>query len=91
VSVVSAEDVDDGKPAADPYLLGAASLGLDPKRCAVFEDAAAGIASARAAGVAHVIGVGGATLNQDVDVAVRSLRGITFDGTRLTIPPEVMI
>jgi sugar-phosphatase len=91
VSVVSADDVENGKPAPDPYLAGAASLGLSPGRCAVFEDAGAGIASARAAGVACVIGVGAATLGEDVDIAVSSLRGITFDGARLMIPPDAII
>jgi sugar-phosphatase len=91
LAVVSADDVKNGKPAPDPYLAGAASLRLPPARCAVFEDAAAGVASARSAGVACVIGVGEATLDDDVDVAVSSLRGIRFDGVRLTIPPNVVI
>ena len=91
VTVVSADDVDKGKPAPDPYLAGAAALGLHPRQCAVFEDASAGVTSARAAGVAHVIGVGKATLGEDIDVAVSSLRGITFDGTQLRIPRDVII
>ncbi len=90
-SIISAEDIDNGKPAPDPYLSGAASLGLHPNRCAVFEDAAAGITSARAAGVACVIGVGESTVGEDVDVSVSSLRGITFDGTHLTIPADVTV
>jgi mannitol-1-/sugar-/sorbitol-6-phosphatase len=91
ISIVAADDVENGKPAPDPYLAGAASLGLPPGRCAVFEDAPLGVTSARAAGVACVIGVGEATLGQDVDVAVSSLRGITFDGVRLRIPPVVVL
>jgi len=90
-SVISADDVLHGKPAPDPYLAGAAALGLRAGQCAVFEDAAAGIMSARAAGVAHVIGVGETTLDGDVDVAVSSLCGITFNGTHLTIPRDVII
>ena len=57
----------------------------------MFEDAAAGITSARAAGVACVIGVGESTVGEDVDVSVSSLRGITFDGTHLTIPADVTV
>lgn len=90
-AVVAADDVENGKPAPDPYLAGAASLGLFPGRCAVFEDAPAGITSARAAGVACVIGVGQATLGQEVDVSVSSLRGIAFDGVQLRIPSDVVI
>jgi mannitol-1-/sugar-/sorbitol-6-phosphatase len=89
--VISADDVPHGKPSPDPYLAGSAALGLPPGLCAVFEDAAAGIASARAAGVARVIGVGETTLGQDVDVAVTDLRGISFDGTQLIIPYDIII
>ncbi|KAH8113225.1 phosphatase [Phellopilus nigrolimitatus] len=47
---VAAEDVDNGKPAPDPYLKGAELCKADPKRCLVVEDAPAGIASGRLAG-----------------------------------------
>jgi sugar-phosphatase len=50
--LVTADDVAHGKPAPDPFLLGAERLGVDPARCLVVEDAPAGIASARAAGCA---------------------------------------
>jgi mannitol-1-/sugar-/sorbitol-6-phosphatase len=89
--IISADDVERGKPAPDPYLAGARRLGRAPRNCAVFEDAPAGIISARRAGVARVIGVGEATLGEDIDVAVSSLSGITFDGARLTIPREVIV
>jgi len=45
-----------GKPHPEPYLKGAADLGFAPEQCVVFEDAPAGILSARAAGM-QVIGV----------------------------------
>ena len=40
---VTAEDVKEGKPNPDCYLLGAARLGASPQDCLVFEDAAVGI------------------------------------------------
>jgi sugar-phosphatase len=49
--LVTADRVERGKPAPDPYLLAARRLGVDPARCLVFEDAPAGIAAARAAGM----------------------------------------
>ena len=49
--LVTSDDVEHGKPAPDPYLLAARRLGVDPARCLVFEDAPAGIAAARAAGM----------------------------------------
>jgi sugar-phosphatase len=50
--VVTADDVQNGKPDPEPFALGAARLGLDPARCLVVEDAPAGLASGRAAGCA---------------------------------------
>jgi beta-phosphoglucomutase len=49
-AIVTAEDVARHKPHPEPYLTAARSLGLDPARCLVVENAPAGIASARAAG-----------------------------------------
>ena len=50
-AIVGADDVERGKPAPDPYLAVAAALDSDPSRCLAFEDSAAGIASAKAAGM----------------------------------------
>jgi len=54
--LVTADDVDRGKPAPEPYQRAAAQLGIDPERCVVLEDAPAGVESARQAG-ASVVGV----------------------------------
>ncbi|HYZ68176.1 MAG TPA: HAD-IA family hydrolase [Mycobacterium sp.] len=83
--LVTGEDVERGKPFPDPYLLAARRLGVSPQRCAVFEDAPAGIAAARAAGVETVIGVGPNAATADVFVAVADLRGVRFDGGCLQI------
>lgn len=50
-ATVSGDDVPDGKPNPAPYLLGAQRLDVRPDECLVIEDAAPGIASARAAGM----------------------------------------
>lgn len=55
-AVVSGDDVTHGKPHPEPYLTGAALLGVVPERCVVLEDAQAGILSGTAAGM-HVIDV----------------------------------
>jgi HAD superfamily hydrolase (TIGR01509 family) len=47
---VCGEDVAATKPDPEPYLLAAARLGADPRRCAVLEDSPNGVASAEAAG-----------------------------------------
>ncbi len=48
--IVNANSVTQGKPHPAPYLAGAELLGLRPEQCVVFEDAASGTKSARAAG-----------------------------------------
>lgn len=53
--VVTADDVEHGKPHPDPYLRGAELLGVAPKDAVVFEDAEAGIESALAAGMRCII------------------------------------
>jgi len=58
--VVVGEDVENGKPHPDPYLLAAQRLGIDPSQCLAIEDSPTGVASALAAGctvlaVPHVV------------------------------------
>ena|SRR5215471_1806624 len=50
-ALVGSDDVQRGKPDAEPYLRAAALLGVTPARCLVFEDAPAGIESACSAGM----------------------------------------
>jgi beta-phosphoglucomutase-like phosphatase (HAD superfamily) len=49
--VVSVQDVPRGKPAPDVFLRAAELLGVSPGNCCVVEDAATGVAGARAAGM----------------------------------------
>jgi sugar-phosphatase len=49
--MITANDVIHGKPSPEPFLKGAALLGVAPADCLVFEDSPAGIASARSAGM----------------------------------------
>jgi len=44
-------DVSNGKPAPDVFLLAAATLGIDPKQCVVFEDAPPGVEAGLRAGM----------------------------------------
>lgn len=49
--LVTSDDVVNGKPHPEPYLMGAERLGFYPEACLVIEDAPAGIESARAGGM----------------------------------------
>ena len=54
--VVAGDDVTNGKPHPEPYLLAAEKLGVDVKDCIAFEDSVTGLTSAEASG-AIAIGI----------------------------------
>jgi sugar-phosphatase len=86
--LVTAWDVERGKPHPDPYLLGAERLGFAPEDCVVFEDAVAGVEAGIEAGAGLVIGVSEHALASAADIVIRDLTGITFDGEVLVIPDK---
>ncbi|MFZ0641014.1 MAG: HAD family hydrolase [Candidatus Acidiferrales bacterium] len=47
---ITSDDIENGKPAPEPYLKAAELLGFDPGDCVVIEDAPAGVRSGKAAG-----------------------------------------
>ncbi len=53
-AIVSAEDVNKGKPDPEVYLTAASRVGVSPDRCIVVEDAIAGIEGARRAGMRSI-------------------------------------
>lgn len=57
-AMVCGEDVTCGKPDPQVFLIAADKLGRDPSECVVVEDAPAGIAAARAAGMIAVALIG---------------------------------
>ncbi|QNI37589.1 HAD-IA family hydrolase [Edaphobacter albus] len=77
--IVSADDVERGKPDPEPYRRGAELLGCRPEDCVVVEDAPSGIGAGKAAG-AQVLGVLGthsmSELNE-ADWVVRSLEEVS--------------
>ncbi len=74
--IVTSENVKEGKPHPAVFQQAAATLGLDPRCCVVFEDAPVGIQAARAAGC-RVVGVAtthpAEALRSSVDRVVRQL------------------
>lgn len=69
-AVVTGDEVVNGKPHPEPYLTGAARLGVDAARCVVVEDSPAGIASGLAAGSTVVAVPHVAPLPERPDVTV---------------------
>jgi len=53
--IVSGEDVTNGKPHPEPYLTGAAGLGLAPELCTAIEDSEPGARSALASGAQTIV------------------------------------
>ncbi|NMC52952.1 MAG: HAD family hydrolase [Chloroflexi bacterium] len=49
--LITADDVQNGKPSPEPYLAGARRMGLSVDRCVVIEDAPAGILAGKKAGM----------------------------------------
>lgn len=79
-AVVTGMDVTAGKPDPQVYLLAAERLNIKPARCAVVEDAPAGIAAARAATMASIgLASTGRTVQElgEADLVVRSLGELT--------------
>lgn len=72
------------KPNPEIYLTAVSKLGLDAAECIVFEDAKAGIAAARAAGVARVVGVA-TTLAEDVLRTQTDVDDVIKDYTEATL------
>ncbi|KPK84442.1 MAG: hypothetical protein AMJ81_05560 [Phycisphaerae bacterium SM23_33] len=74
-ATVTGQDVTRGKPDPQVFLIAAERLGLPPHRCAVVEDAPAGVEAANRAGMASVALTGTASREKlaHADLAVDSL------------------
>ncbi|SDD05295.1 HAD-IA family hydrolase [Glycomyces harbinensis] len=85
--LVAADDVTNGKPHPQPYLMAAKALGYDATDAVAFEDAPAGLVSAAAAGAATVV-VGGYAGAEARDLPrAADMRAVRVDqeGPRLTV------
>lgn len=87
--VVTIDDVENGKPAPDPYLKAARGMGIDPGHCIVIEDAPAGIKAAKTAG-ARVLAIpttNGADALSEADAVVSRFADIAVavNGERLAV------
>lgn len=80
-AIVTGRDVQRGKPDPQVFLLAAARLGVEPLRCAVIEDAPAGIRAAEAAGAASIALLGTASADElraaGARITVGSLRELS--------------
>ena len=83
-AIVSAEDVQKGKPDPEVYLLAASRVGASPDRSIVVEDAVAGVEAARGAGM-RSIGVSRNGKHLAANVVVRSLDLLDIDAFQVLL------
>ncbi len=76
--IVDGTLVSKAKPDPEVFAKGAELVGIAPRACVVFEDAAAGIEAATRAGMRSV-GVGGSPLLDKATLQLKSFEGFTFE------------
>ena len=84
-AIVSAEDVQRGKPDPQVFLVAAERLGVPTARCVVVEDAPPGIEAARRGGM-HAIGVRTSHPALEADITVGTLDELADDAFEELIP-----
>jgi sugar-phosphatase len=95
--IISADEVERGKPDPEPYRRGAGLLGFRPDECLVVEDAPSGVGAGKAAGcrVLGVLGTHSAEELRGADWVVGSLEGLAVttssDGLELRFLPVVPV
>jgi sugar-phosphatase len=82
--LVTASDLQRGKPFPDPYLKGAESLGMAPADCVVVEDAPSGVRSGKRAG-ARVLAL--RTTSEDEELLTAGADWIVDDLSALSLEP----
>lgn len=86
--IITGDEVSNSKPDPEGYLAAAKALGVDPKRCAVFEDSLQGVKAGNAA-EAFVIGVAGTLKASDIqpfsDIVVNAVADIYPDRLEETL------
>ena len=77
-ALIDGNQVSKSKPDPEVFLKGAEALGVEPQDCIVFEDAAAGVAAAKNAGM-QVVGLGDAQVLAAADFHFSSIAEIPMD------------
>jgi mannitol-1-/sugar-/sorbitol-6-phosphatase len=83
--LVTASDLQRGKPFPDPYLKGAEVLGILPADCVVAEDAASGVLSGKAAG-ARALGL--LTTSTAAELSTAGANWLADDLSALSLEPQ---
>jgi beta-phosphoglucomutase family hydrolase len=84
-AIVSAEEVQNGKPDPEVFLVAAKRVSTPPARCVVIEDSPAGLEGARRAGM-RTIGVQSSHTRLQADVVVGTLEELPHDAFDRLVP-----
>jgi HAD superfamily hydrolase (TIGR01509 family) len=87
--VFSADQVENGKPAPDLFLLAAYALGAEPADCIVIEDSVLGIAAARAAGMSTIGFAGASHANAQLAERLKTVGADTVIRAMADLPAAV--
>lgn len=89
-TIVTGDDVANGKPHPEPYLIAAATLGVEPSRCIAIEDSPTGIRSAVAAGCRVVVVPNMLAIADDIGHhRLTTLQGITIDDLHVFLNAQI--
>lgn len=80
-AIISDKDVTQGKPSPQGFLLAAQRLGVEPRNCVVIEDAVAGVAAAKRAGM-HCLAITNTHPRESLagaDLIVDTLEGVSIN------------
>jgi len=88
--MITSSDIDNGKPHPEPYLKGAQVLGFSAADCVAFEDAPAGVRSAKAAG-ARVVALRSTTTDEALLEAGADWMVDDFTRVSATLDPSLGI
>ncbi|MBI5421865.1 HAD family phosphatase [Candidatus Peregrinibacteria bacterium] len=80
--ITSSEEVKEGKPDPDIYLLATKRMKVKPNQCVAIEDSAIGVKAAKSAGLFTVAFRNGTNDSQDHSPADREIRGFTKENNR---------
>ncbi len=90
-SIVTGQDVTEGKPSPQGFLLAAKKLGVEPEDCIVIEDAVAGVTAAKRAGM-HCIAVTNTHPRENLmeaDLVLYTLEGVTMNDLEELLSPDI--
>ncbi|MDI9882005.1 beta-phosphoglucomutase [Flectobacillus longus] len=77
-AIIDGNNITNGKPDPQVFLMGAEATGVQPTECVVFEDAVAGVQAAKAGGM-KAVGVGSADILTEADIVISTFEGFSVE------------